>query len=589
MIIRSNYITQRFSVFQLDILTLSILLISALFVFDVVTRHETNQIIKASMFERQSGVFNDIYLPKYKDSHAISLKKIGATLAYRKTIISDAKTTLTLRFFDHGDYRENRLRVSIDDVHHYLSLNSKAKGFYEVSLPLTPNSVIGAISIELVHLEQPSLVFDEARIVEEAELINKLKWFLVFLCIVLSSLITFTFLTKKTVIQRPSQGTFIASLTGLRSFAVILVLLLHSSGFSNRPQFDNLFAGNFFNTLVYNGYYGVEIFYVLSAFTLTLSFRYLTVLNIAKYYNGRIFRIIPLYFFVVLLCVCVRTWLIPSAKTLELSSVLATLGLIQVFNDGWLKGVIHHSVWWSVSTEFQFYLALPVVILIFKKLGNLNALILMLLSSLTLDAIFIDNSLYYLSFLNYLDCFSVGVFFARCRKSIKFTKRTYYFSAVFFFWLIYFSKFRDSISLGGIELNFELRQPLFALLVGYLIYILRHTSKSRFLSLFNSSAVIMVGTLSYGVYLIHVPIMNVVQKYIYPIRTGHEFQDYALMLLISINVSLLLSYYLHKYIELPFNKWGRNFGQKTGVLIPLYIFHACFFIFIVACLTVSNG
>jgi len=141
---------------------------------------------------------------------------------------------------------------------------------------------------------------------------------------------------------------------GLRGIAVLAVILFHA-GFSN-------FGG---------GFVGVDIFFVISGFLITsiiLSELNSNNFSLFAFYERRARRILPVLFFVVLLCLpFALNWLSPNdlddfSRTVSHLMVFSsnlyftrTTGYFDVGSD--LKPLLHT---WSLSVEEQYYLLFPV-------------------------------------------------------------------------------------------------------------------------------------------------------------------------------------------------------------------------------------
>jgi peptidoglycan/LPS O-acetylase OafA/YrhL len=145
----------------------------------------------------------------------------------------------------------------------------------------------------------------------------------------------------------------INALTSLRAFAALLVFLFHyalPAALRERPV-DNIFH-NIFN----EGHLGVEIFFALSGFLLTV--RYLEDvegrrLRLTDYFVRRVARILPLYFTVLLLVFLIGIYDAPAP--------LANLTLTQAFFiDLNFTGI---STAWSLTNEEAFYALLPLILL----------------------------------------------------------------------------------------------------------------------------------------------------------------------------------------------------------------------------------
>lgn len=147
---------------------------------------------------------------------------------------------------------------------------------------------------------------------------------------------------------------YLPQLESLRGWAILLVVLFHYFGILSRGDNSALQEGGFsWLGIAAAGNTGVTLFFVLSGFLLAQPF-ILTArsderVDIARFYSARLLRIVPLYYLVVMLA-----WLV-SANVNALKALLFIPIGFEVFP---------FSVpWWSLSTEVQFYLVLPWVML----------------------------------------------------------------------------------------------------------------------------------------------------------------------------------------------------------------------------------
>ena len=146
----------------------------------------------------------------------------------------------------------------------------------------------------------------------------------------------------------------LSSLSGIRGYAVLLVLLAHSSnlGYHLLPDFDFTGAGK----------NGVFIFFSLSAFLLgrqffvyqnktekkEIDFTYFTKRYIAK----RFIRIYPLFILALIAYLSISIFIQPVYIE-NWDVFFNTLFLI----DG-------PGIFWTIAVEFKFYIVLPIIVLI---------------------------------------------------------------------------------------------------------------------------------------------------------------------------------------------------------------------------------
>lgn len=134
---------------------------------------------------------------------------------------------------------------------------------------------------------------------------------------------------------QPANAAQLPAADGIRGLACLLVLLVHALSF---------FYPTLFPLLRGSGKYGVWLFFVLSAFLLTLRLqqRGFGLATLADYAIGRSLRVLPLF---VLACL-IYFWTGIGISTSD--ELFAALGFQQ--------GFIHL---WTIPVEFKFYLLLP--------------------------------------------------------------------------------------------------------------------------------------------------------------------------------------------------------------------------------------
>jgi peptidoglycan/LPS O-acetylase OafA/YrhL len=155
----------------------------------------------------------------------------------------------------------------------------------------------------------------------------------------------------------------------LRFFAFLAVFLQHS--FQHTPAFyypktHRGISGAIVSTLAWSGGYGVDLFFVLSAFLITQLLvreqEEIGALDVKRFYMRRILRIWPLYFFFLGVIAIGGIWFEPihaSARWLMMYLLLS--------------GNLAHALWgwaptfamghlWSIAVEEQFYLLWPLFV-----------------------------------------------------------------------------------------------------------------------------------------------------------------------------------------------------------------------------------
>ncbi|KCZ66048.1 hypothetical protein L53_01655 [Hyphomonas sp. L-53-1-40] len=160
------------------------------------------------------------------------------------------------------------------------------------------------------------------------------------------------------------KRTYLPAVDGLRSVAVMSVLLFHA-GFS-------VFSG---------GYVGVDVFFVISGYLITghlLTDQERGEFSFGKFYLRRARRLLPAGFFTLAACLLIGSWLLSPEHLEELgiSSVYSLFSLPNIYF--WLqtgywdaaaetKPLLH---FWSLGVEEQFYLVWPAMLAVSLRFGG---------------------------------------------------------------------------------------------------------------------------------------------------------------------------------------------------------------------------
>ncbi|NMY42784.1 acyltransferase [Pseudomonas sp. WS 5013] len=166
------------------------------------------------------------------------------------------------------------------------------------------------------------------------------------------------------LLRQPSQ--YIVELESLRGWAILLVLAFHYFGILLSAENPLKYAlgpmAPIWLQVVAAGNTGVTLFFVLSGFLLSRPFldalKTGRAVSIRRFYIARVFRILPLYYFFILLA-----WWVTG----NTAGALKAAGFFYVGFS-----LFPFSVpWWSLSTEVQFYLLLPwLMLLLHFRMGR---------------------------------------------------------------------------------------------------------------------------------------------------------------------------------------------------------------------------
>lgn len=179
---------------------------------------------------------------------------------------------------------------------------------------------------------------------------------------------------------------YVASLTGVRGIAALFVFVFHYGFFNPGIRLDLSIPviGNALQFPLGFGFTGVDLFFVLSGFLLSLPFAHATLNHIehqplGQYYKRRLLRVFPAYYAQLGIILIFGGWFIVW-QPLDAGSLLAHLFMF--FNVGWDPVRPLVGVWWTLPIELSFYLLLPFIASFMRPGRWLFFLVLCLLMSM---------------------------------------------------------------------------------------------------------------------------------------------------------------------------------------------------------------
>ncbi len=169
----------------------------------------------------------------------------------------------------------------------------------------------------------------------------------------------------------------IRPLTGLRGIASVLVLLYHV------VLYDAYYTGPVPTLLRRSGYLGVDVFFVLSGFVMSLSYGRsfsggITPSNYGMFMSRRMARIYPLYFVITTIAFLHALLFHHAASLFSFCNYIANAAMVQT----WGLGFVSISAdTWSLSTEFFVYIFFPALVLLVFSVRPVYAWVVLLASA----------------------------------------------------------------------------------------------------------------------------------------------------------------------------------------------------------------
>ena len=375
-------------------------------------------------------------------------------------------------------------------------------------------------------------------------------------------------------------------LSALDGFRGLLAMWVYLGHLSNAVGFKNYVLG--MHALA------VDLFMILSGFLMVYtwktaisiehSFSFSLRHNAYPFYANRFFRIAPLYFLLLLICYCFLTELaemhdyaqklIPppwaekisnfNPQTLWDFASFKWLFLHGTFTFGAIPGMESTTPLpdWSLSLEMQFYLIMPLLLLL---LGQMPIILLAIITAvLALNAPSLFGS--------YLNPGSIAHFGQP--SFIAFRLNAFMAGMVVAFWLRDSQLSKPSLKtnvftvLSGLICILPLSKPV---ILGYVIFVVlvlyRVPSLNKALSI---KPLRFLGDVSYSLYLSHLLIIIPV---VYWLLQQPDFMSlsslmrFGLALGITAPLIILVSYILFRGIEIPSIRMGKYFLSQSAVMI----------------------
>lgn len=308
---------------------------------------------------------------------------------------------------------------------------------------------------------------------------------------------------------------------------------------------------------------GVQFFFVLSGFLITSGLlrnkaEPITIIGaLRSFYIRRVFRIFPAYYglFIIALVLAIpdfpRCWLWVSTFTMDFNS---TFGIGDPVYAGHL---------WTLAVEEQFYLILPLIILIIPE-----TLVSSLGGALIVIAIFYrwfviphDNR----SILGNVDSLVIGTLLAMWSEKFGASKVERYLRYAVCFT---FPSFLIVASVSHFPASFSLLigGPLKAL--GSLFFawlIIKAVKDGPKASSWGGRILPKIGEFSYSVYLLHLPMIYVVGHFL-------RITDPNILRVVAIALTLSGAWISHEFFEQPLIRLGRKLASRkrmSSALMPM--------------------
>ena len=311
-------------------------------------------------------------------------------------------------------------------------------------------------------------------------------------------------------------------------------------------------VNTYIDSIAFFGAEGVTIFFCLSGYLLSkLLIKELGdtgKLGIRSFYLRRILRIWPLYFAFIGFCLLAAPLL--GHQAIEASE----LPSLMTFTYNWQQLYVNNSrgmaaIFWSISVEEQIYLILPLLIIIFYKVGIKRLPVLLIALGILFRILFYVNDLaLYRNTLSYLSTIGIGMVFALYEEKIRFWFQEYKTKLSIFFMVLvclYILNFKSVFSKGSLLIiAFDLTAITAVLLLIMLGGV--HGKKVNIIA----RPFAWLGRRTYGMYVFHWPILAfmVSRKIFFDDLEGISYMG----LVFAFALVVAISAFSYRFFEKPF-------------------------------------
>lgn len=353
----------------------------------------------------------------------------------------------------------------------------------------------------------------------------------------------------------------------LRGWAILGVILVHTG----QCGLGELGLPGFFSTIVHEGARGVQLFYLMSGFT--MFYTYKNHILHETYYVGnffirRFFRIAPLYYIAIAYYLWQDGWgpryWLGDASQISVWNIVSNILFMHGLYPYWINSLVPGG--WSITVEMTFYLFVPFLILYINSkskamLLSISSLIIFQAVSLILRKypLILDYQLwqnYLLLYLpNQVPIFSLGIIlyfliFPKGRENDKNDPQIFIYSLLI-----------SGLILLGYCIFGKGIPAIYKFSLSFII--IAFVCSQFKISIIENRLTIFVGKLSYSLYLIHFASLYWLNKLnlldLIGNRTGtYAIGNFILRYIIVLLTSILISTIIYNVIEQPCIRIGRK-------------------------------
>jgi peptidoglycan/LPS O-acetylase OafA/YrhL len=336
----------------------------------------------------------------------------------------------------------------------------------------------------------------------------------------------------------------------LRGVAILLVIGVHTTIFG--AQLPSVLYNVF-----QNGARGVQLFFMISAFTLFFSLeREGDGYSVVNFYIRRFLRIAPLYY--VAICYFLfqdgfgeRYWL-GDMNEITVSNIVANLFFLHGINAYWINSIVPGG--WSIAVEAGFYIMFP---FLFSRIKSLNTAVNFFLIGIVVDFLFdfiliryplissmpLWNEFLFFYLPNQLPVFALGIilYYVILKKDTSIAPKQ-----LLLFSILMLAHFATKIPVISEHVFFTFAFFIFTLALS------RYSNH-----IVVNIVTVFLGRISYSLYFVHFAVIHWWEKMNVWMFVSNPVANFVLNYLVILSVSALISFVLFTLVEEKFRRLGK--------------------------------
>lgn len=343
-------------------------------------------------------------------------------------------------------------------------------------------------------------------------------------------------------------------LDGIRGGAALFVVL-HHIFLSSWPGFPSSSAPWWLGWLLY-GHMAVAIFIVVSGFSLALA----PMTNggklrggVGRFLRRRAWRILPAYWAALVVSIVITALLLRSE--LEPAAIVKSLAVHGLLLQDVIGSESPNGALWSIAIEWQIYFVFPLILWLGRRTSLASAVLVTTLVVLVAHAVAgfggpfekIDGLTP-----QFLALFALGALAVQLGSGDRAAKLRRPLGVVGVAALLAFALVAATQGSEWVVARFFWMDLLFGLGVACLMAVMHAGGSAPARGVLASPAALWLGLFSYSIYLVHAPIVGVLNKYLFGPMDLSPLATFGLTLALGLPVILALCYAFHRAFEAPF-------------------------------------